>query len=389
VTHRRSCLLLCWSIAAGVAGCGNGPASMGDAGLAGVLYDRPPTDGCGAITCNAGQVTTGPNCVCTPLPFGAMYTTVRTACSQIATGRPRTPARDYCVDGASGMAPDLSCMMTPLTRGTPQMVTLWGVVDIFANGGNSDGITVEVFQEGAGGALGAMVGSYTSTTNTEAGATAHCDEDEILVDSSGVATGESRRLGFFHIENVPTETPLIVRTMGDSGLWSPLYTYNFQILNSEIAPLPATTTACIAGAPTGMGFEYRMRVLSRNDYVSIPLTAGLASGIRSGHGALAGEIHDCADVRLEWAQVGMTGNPMSKVYFNDIADNPLPDSSRTQGTSLLGLYSGLDIAPGPVDVSAVGYVGGQTVSLGYYHAQVFADAVTVVSLRGLRATQVP
>jgi hypothetical protein len=63
--------------------------------------------------------------------------------------------------------------------------------------------------------------------------------------------------------------------------------------------------------------------------------------------------------------------------------------SRTQGTSLLGLYSGLDMAPGPVDVAAVGYVDGQTVSLGWYHAQIFADAVTVVSLRGIRATQVP
>ena len=357
-------------------------AGSGDA----VLYDDlAPT--C-SMTCNAGQVLTA--CVCTPQVYGAGFETVRTACSQIATGRPRTPARDYCVDGASGMPPDLSCMMTPPVHGTPQMVTLFGVVDVFANGGDSNNITVEVFQEGAGGALGAMVGSYTSTVGMESGATAGCSETEQLVNSDGtIRTGETRQLGFFHIEMVPTETPLILRTQGDAGLWSPLYTYNFQILNSEVRPLPSAITACIAGAPTGMGFDYRMRVLSRADYQSIPLTAGLASGIRSGHGALAGEVHDCADVRLEWAQVGMTGNPMSRVYFNDIADNPLPAVGRTQCTSLLGLYSGLDIVPGPVDVAAIGYVGGQTVSLGWYHAQVFADAVTVVSLRGIRATQVP
>lgn len=388
MTHRRSCLLVGWSVAAVMAGCGGGPGAMSDGGTSDpVLYDDlAPTCTAG---CRPGETNTA--CVCTPLPYGAMYTTVRTACSQIATGRARSPARDYCIDGASGTAPDISCMMTPPTRGTPIPggVTLWGVVDVFANGGDSNNITVEVYQEGAGGILGAMVGSYTSITTMESGATGDCTEPEILVDSSGMPTGEMRRLGFYHIEGVPTETPLIVRTQADPGLWSPLYTYNFQILNADVAALPATTTACIAGAPTGMGFEYRMRVLSHNDYVSIPLTAGLAAGIRPGHGAIAGEVHDCADVRLQWAQVGVTGSPGAKVYFNDIADNPLPDMSRTQGTSLLSLYSGLDMVPGPVDVAAVGFVGGQTVSLGWYHAQIYADAVTVVSLRGIRATQVP
>lgn len=369
--------------AAGCGGGGNGTADAGpgtDGGTTDlVLYDDlAPT--C-SMSCSAGQVLTA--CICTPVVFGAGFETVRTACSQIATGRPRTPARDYCITGSPSTPPDLSCMMTPPTRGTPMPVTLFGVVDIFANGGDSANITVEVFEEGSNGSLGAMVGSSTSSVSSP------CSETEELVDSTGATTGEMRQLGFFSIPGLMTETPYIVRTQGDSGLWSPLYTYNFQILNSEATAIPSAQAACIGGSATGMGFEYRMRVLSRADYGSIPLTAGLASGIRSGHGALAGEVHDCGDVRLEWAQVGMTGNPMLRTYFNDIADNPLPQSGRTQGTSLLGLYAGLDIAPGPVDVTAIGYVGGQTVSLGWYHAQVFADAVTVVTLRGIRGTQVP
>jgi hypothetical protein len=386
VTHRRSNSLVSVAALAAMVGCG-GPVTMaGDSGSGGdpVLYDDlAPT--C-TMSCPGGQVLTG--CVCVPQVFGAGFETVRTACSQISTGRSRTPARDYCSSGAASMPPDLSCMMTPPTRGAVMSspgVTLYGVVDVFANGGDSSNIVVEVYQEGANGALGALVGMSTSSVT---GASAPCSETEVLVDAGGMTTGEMRQLGFFSIDNVPTETPLIILTHGDTGLWSPLYTYNFQILDSEITPLSAATTACIASAPTGMGFEYRMRVLSRADYQSIPLTAGLASGIRAGHGAIAGEVHDCADVRVEWAQVGITGNPQSRVYFNDIADNPLPAVGRTQGTSLLGLYAGLDIAPGPVDVSAIGYVGGQTVSLGWYHAQVFADAVTVVSLRGIRATQV-
>ncbi len=378
--QRSSSLLVLVASIATIAGC-NPPAAVPDGGGTDaaqadpVLYDdHAPT--C-TMTCPSGQLLTA--CACVPAPFGSDYTTVRTACSQIATGRARTPARDYCVDGASNMAPDLSCMMTPPTMGTSQMVTLYGVVDVFANGGDSSNIMVQVYQEGANGALGTMVGAATSSTSSP------CSEQELLVDSSGATTGEMRQLGFFQIPLVPTETPLILRTMGDSGLWSPLYTYNFQILNADVHGVPDAIVAC--GATAGNGSEYRMRVLSRNDYQSIPLTAGLASGIRAGHGALAGEVHDCADVRLEWAQVGMTGNPASRVYFNDIADNPLPDQSRTQGTSLLGLYAGLDMAPGPVDLAAVGLVGGQTVSLGWYHAQVFADSVTVVTLRGIRSQQ--
>jgi hypothetical protein len=382
VIQRFSCSLALSLVLAALGGCGNGPAmmTMNDAGSSDpVLYDDlAPT--C-TMTCPAGQLLTA--CVCTPVSFGAGFETVRTACSQIATGRPRTPARDYCVDGATGMPPDIGCMMTPPTHGTPQNVWLYGVVDIFANGGDSNNITVEVFQEGTNGALGTMVGSATASTASP------CFEMEDLVDSMGATTGETRRLGFYAIPMVPTETPLIIRTQGDAGLWSPLYTYNFQILNSDVAAIASADATCASAGATDMGFLYRARVLSRNDYMSIPLTAGLASGIRGGHGAIAGEVHDCADVRLEWAQVGITGNPVSKVYFNDIADNPLPAVGRTQGTSLLGLYAGLDIAPGAVDIAAIGFTGGQTVSLGWYHAQVFADSVTVVSLRGIRATQVP
>ncbi len=340
-----------------------------------------------AMSCAAGTIATA--CTCTPVTFGAGHDTTRTSCAAITGGRARTPERDYCLDGASGTAPDLSCMMTPPVAGTSRDVTLYGMVDIFANGGDSNNITVEVFREGASGALGAMVGSYVSTTGTETGASASCTEDDIEVDSSGVPTGETRRLGFYHIENVPTETPLIVRTRADGGLWSPLVTYNFRILNAEVAPIRTAFSACIAGAPTGDGFFYRARVLSHDDYGTIPLTAGLASGIAPGHGAIAGEVHDCGDVRVSLAQVGISPAPRARAYFNDIADNPLPAVGQIQGTSLLGLYAGLDLPPGPVDVAAIGYVDGQTVSLGWYHAQIFADSVTAVTLRGIRASQVP
>jgi hypothetical protein len=380
VQRHRTVLAAFVVVLASVVGCGGGGPTMSpDAATAMIVGDHPPT-GCTAPTC--GSAFTSVDCVCAPSLFGAMYPTTVTACSQISTGRARTPARDYCSAGAAGQAPNLSCMTTLPVRGTPTMVTLYGVVDIFANGGDSSAITIDVFEEGAGGALGTMRGTATSSIT---GVATGCGETEVVYDTNGQPTTTMRNLGFFSIPNIPTETPLIIRTQGDPGLWSPLYTYNFAILNSDVAAIPSSFMC--SGAPTGMGYFYRARVLSRNDYGAIPLTAGLASGIQGGHGALAGEVHDCSDVRLQYAQVGMTGNPASRVYFNDIADNPLPEVSRTQGTSLLGLYAGLDIVPGPVDVAAIGYVNGQSVSLGWYHARVFADAVTVVSLRGIRSWQ--
>ncbi len=42
---------------------------------------------------------------------------------------------------------------------------------------------------------------------------------------------------------------------------------------------------------------------------------------------------------------------------------------------------------GPVDIAAIGRYEGQTVSLGWYRARVFAGAVTSLSLRGLRPHQ--
>jgi hypothetical protein len=375
--------LLRMSVAALAIGCGGGGGNTIDAGATDggstdpVLYDDLAPTSC-SLTCPGGTLLTA--CVCTPTPFGPGYETVRTACSQITGGVVRTPERDYCVDGPADTAPDISCMMTPRTRGTPQMVTVYGVVDVFGNGPDANDINLQFFEEGADGALGAMVASAVATT------TSPCAEDEIEVDSSGVPTGESRTLGFYTVV-VPSETPLILQTSGDVGLWSSLYTYNFVVLNDEVVSTPPDAGAC-ADVPTGARLLYRARVLSRADYQSIPLTAGLAGGIRSGNGAIAGEVHDCADVRLEYATVGVTGNPLAKVYFNDIADNPLPSVARTQGTSLLGLYAGLDIAPGPIDVAAIGYVDGQSVSLGWYRARIFPDAVTAVTLRGIRAHQI-
>ena len=99
---------------------------------------------------------------------------------------------------------------------------------------------------------------------------------------------------------------------------------------------------------------------------------------------------DAQPVDLFGRAVSLSGDrALVGSYFNDNPDNPLPQIGRDVGTSLLGLFAALDVAEGPVDISAVGQVGGQTVSLGWYRARVFPGAITSVTLYGLRSHQVP
>lgn len=362
----------------------SGPGDGGDGGTDnGILYDDIFADTCIDVTdtCPFLQVRSACVCVQEPDP-DPTFVTNRVGCSElpIEAGIPRTPEDDDCDPSAASAAPDLSCMMESgyATRGEVQMVTMYGVVDVFGNGGDSNAILVEVYEEGPDGALGPLLGMATSDTSSA------CAEVEDEIDNDEVIG--TRDLGFYSIPNIPTETPLIVKTSGSVDFWRDLYTYNVQILAGEVEDGAAGETC--ADQPAGPRFERQSKTLSRSDYNSIPLTAGLPSGITPGNGAVAGEIHDCGDTRLEFAQVGVFPEAVTLVYFNDNPSNPLPVMGRAEGSSLLSLFAALDVPPGPVQISAIGNVDGATVSLGWYKAQVFPNAVTSIALRGLRWQQV-
>jgi hypothetical protein len=135
-------------------------------------------------------------------------------------------------------------------------------------------------------------------------------------------------------------------------------------------------------------WSHDVRVVAIGDYSLIPTTA-IGRTLTSGHGAIAGEVHDCGDVRISGAFVDVSAPRSDVGYFTDVEDAPLPDPGRTKdGTSTLGLYAAYDMAPGPVRVSATGSIGGQLTNLGYFDVRVFPDAVTAVTFRGMRPFQV-
>lgn len=400
---RWSLLLSCVLVPSLAAGCGDdgssptdgGPsgdaeadATASDGGMAdnGVRYDEVFEGEClESLRCSERQVETACVCVREPRPED-LFATNRVGCDQLmqSGGNERTPDDDDCVPGSGDGAPQLGCFMPEGFRapGESEPVTLYGVVDVFGNGGDSNDIGVEVYREGTDGALGELLGSTTATVDDPCSET----EDEI---SNDEVVG-TRNLGFYRIADIPSETPLIVRTVPEgtaARFWRSVYSYNVYIEAGEIETGEPGAEAC-EGFPTGPRAEYRASILSSSDWQNIPNTAGLPAGIGSGNGVVAGEIHDCGDVRLEFALVSTTPEASVLAYFNDNPDNPLPELSRGfDGTSLLGLYAALDVPAGPVDVAAVGRVDGETVSLGWYRAQVFEGAVTALTLQGLRPHQ--
>jgi hypothetical protein len=320
--------------------------------------------------------------VCVQVPQDAMNDRLRrTSCAEL-----REP--EYCDHANPPTAPNLSCFTgfdpaNPPQGEAEQTVTVWGVVDVFGTGGDADDVNVQIFEVGADGAPGAMVGQATARVSVYS-------EEDVELNSDGTER-QRRRLGGFKIENVRTEHPYIIRTQGDPSTFGhAIYDYTLAIRNRDIA-MPDARAASALGI-TGMAVRIRPRTLANSDWTTIPSTAALPSGIPAGHGVIAGEVHDCDDVRLSNATVYTQPAPNYEdtVYFSNNDTHPLPDTSRNgHGTQLLGLYAILDVNPGPVRVAAIGYSpSGELVHVGSYAARVFPDSVTVVTLRGLRPWQV-
>ncbi len=325
-------------------------------------------DACGACDdppdCSQSEVLSC--CVCVRRQDGD-HPLARTACGDVD---------EDCADGE----PDLSCFLPEgaVEPGESEEVIVYGVTDIFGNGVDADGITLELFEPDptcADGSPGRLLSTATASVDD---CVAALGEDRCREEDPD-NEGEFRDLGYYEFaEAVPSETLLVMRTSGNPALWKPLVLYNIYFANADVEQ-------------DGRAF-YEARVLSTDDYRTIPASAGMPAGISPGNGALAGEVHDCGDVRVSFAQVGTEPGPpapFSITYFNEDPDNPLPVSSRTEGTSLLGLWASLNLPPGPAKVSAVGWVDGGMVSLGWFDTCVFADTVSAVTLRGPRPQQLP
>lgn len=369
---------------AGALGCDDGGTTSADAGpRPAILFEELYGEVCTVSGCPGRLLQTACTCVASPLDG---FDVNRVGCSELEPEGdvPRTPEADFCDGAGASAAPDLGCFMdgSRPTLGTPELVTMYGVVEIFDIGVDTNEITVDVLAEDVDGRLGTVIGSALALVGDPAGPCVESDTD-----FQGGEPVAERRLGFYQIPEVPTETPLIVRTRGDSEFWRDVYTYGVIIRNDQVEAAPPADACETVAALEGPLFEYRPMALSTSDWHDLADSARLTDGVRARSGVVLAEVRDCADVRLELAQVGTFPLAVGRAYFDGDATHPRPDPEQMAGTGVLGLWAGLDVPAGQVDVAAIGSTGGQTVSLGWYRARAFAGAVTRVELRGLRANQ--
>ena len=181
---------------------------------------------------------------------------------------------------------------------------------------------------------------------------------------------------------MPTETPLVIRTSdAGGGQWATLYDYNIYFKASDVQNGNVTYDASAVAGP---------------DLATVAGTVG--ETIQNGLGLLAGEVHDCSDVRLYGATVETDQSHQGPMfYFTEDESSPLP-SLQAGETSHLGLFGALNMQPNtPIRVTSLGLcpanadasicTPGSIVMLGTYVVQVYPGAVTALSLRGRRPWQ--
>ncbi len=356
--------LLTFAVLAFAAACGDsGSATSGTGGNGGGSGACPDNL---AIAKNTEFCADNPgNLDCDIVSPAAKYQACGVALTEPSTELARSSnVQEY---GGSG-PPDVSCFQTgnyPAAPGASEPVTVTGFARIFSSGCNSHDLKItfyKVVRDGSAndGALGEQVGTTVTTP-------ADCTN---VGESSTADNCDTRWECSYTYPDVPSETELAIRTEGDPT-WAPLIQYNIYIPNSEI----------VAG-----GWDHDVRALAAPDYTVIPQSA-IGSPITAGNGAVAGEVHDCGDVRLTNAVADTDAPHIITTYFTSNEDSPLPDVG-AKSTSVLGLYAALDVPPGPVTVAAGGMLNGEFVSLGQHRVFVYADAVTSVTFKGLQPYQV-
>lgn len=342
-------------------------ADAGGGGGGGTCEGAPPLGKAGFCqSCTMSPEASPASCKA-PRTVNACCTFVRPPTQELARGI------NLNRNSSSDPTLQLGCLDTPGMLGTPKTVTLKGYVRVFSSGNDSAGVKMEIFKEGPNGALGEPVGTPIVTTNDDMKNPPQMPKPEWL---KKCPDGGCTFRAYTYV-GVPTETPLIVKTSdaANTDNWAALYDYNVFFSNEKVKP--------------GDEVDYEPAAVAATDINTVASAAG-GFTVRPDKGLLAGEVHDCGDVRVSGATVDTDlAHESDMFYFGDNEADPLPDKGRTAlGTSKLGLFGTLNLPTNtPIRVSAVGKVNGETVLLGTYVVQTFPGAVTALSFRGRRPWQ--
>jgi hypothetical protein len=297
-------------------------------------------------------------------------------------------------------APNLSCVGQAVAAPEgPEKAILYGAVARFGSGLKTYDIRVEVFDA-------------TTFDPSECGLIASNTEQQECYEAYGTPIGEAlskkaelqeplpetcaghgdcplgyrcikadlgneclEQYGVYEIPDVPTNTPLVLRATATKSIskWHTTYSFNVYLFADSISP------------------EGRIHVdatmVSHGQWLLTPNTVGLGD-VPPERGVLGGRIRDCrTDDRDSWAignvTLGLASPPKKFVFFNELEDDTVPLSDRTE-TNILGRFAALDVEPGWNALAGYASIAGENVEMGSLPVYVFPNSLTVVTWPGLQ-----
>jgi len=182
------------------------------------------------------------------------------------------------------------------------------------------------------------------------------------------------QFGLYVIENVPTETELVLRARATNfeSKWHDTYVFGVVLHGDQMDD------------QGGVHFDATM--VSEAQWLLTPNTVGL-DDIPPDRGVVGGRVRDCrvAGERAGWpvAEVSLAlAQPAEKiVYFNSLEDDTIPLASRTT-TNIVGRFAALDVPTGWNVVAGAAWVDGELVSVGHSDVYVVPDALSIISFPG-------
>jgi hypothetical protein len=183
---------------------------------------------------------------------------------------------------------------------------------------------------------------------------------------------------------VPTNQQLVIRVTGPSGapdtVWATEFTWNVYIPANARACVSISDNECMNLSGATPTYQLDVTALSQLDYLTIPVESGLSGGIAKGKAAVAGEVRDCDNIRVEHAVVGISPTPDRFTYFNG---NPFALRPEIRvDTEKLGQFAGFNLAPGKVTVAAA--AGDTLADLGHFTGFVYADSFSIFNINAGR-----
>lgn len=245
----------------------------------------------------------------------------------------------------------------------PQAVTFRGCVDAFGIGDTTDEMRVALYRYDQN-PQGTSTWDVATTTDG-----AHCEY-----------------WGAFEFTDVPTNTPLILKSYDAQDDFVVTYKYNLilwaDLAQDEGGTFVFDTKTIVSDPRTGLDVPlnpWRGYAISQTTYDIILMAAGITE-LPETHGAIAGTLRDCGYREMENVTCGFIDEPRVLAYMSN-SENPRPDKALS-ATNTNGMYAAMDIPEGSHRVSCLAQGASSTefVPLGEYDVKVFPHAVTILSM---------